>query len=273
MNIDETSTPYLTALVLAASRQGFDDPVAKLQNKSHKCLVMIDGVAMIERVVQTLIDCSCFKRILISIEEKQILSELASTRGWLEMGVIEVVPSAENLADTLINLSNNSQHLSPLVITTADNALHTQELVHKFVSDFSKGTGDVAIAVTQESTVLSDYPDAGLSFFQFKDGGYSFCNLYGIRSAKGFNAANIFRSGGQFRKRPWRIIKVFGILPLIQYKWRLLTLSRGFDLIAGKLGLTIDKVLLPYSYGPIDVDNQKSFTISEHTLKKRRDIK
>jgi choline kinase len=54
MTSGETSFGPLTALVLAASRQGFDDPVAKLQNKSHKCLVNIDGIAMIERVVQTL---------------------------------------------------------------------------------------------------------------------------------------------------------------------------------------------------------------------------
>ena len=54
MITDGISSRPLTALVLAASRQGIDDPVARLQNKSHKCLVAVDGIAMIERVIQTL---------------------------------------------------------------------------------------------------------------------------------------------------------------------------------------------------------------------------
>jgi len=37
----ETSFGPLTALVLAASRQGFDDPVAKLQNKSHTLVLSL----------------------------------------------------------------------------------------------------------------------------------------------------------------------------------------------------------------------------------------
>ena len=48
MTSAQTSLPALNALVLAASRQGVDDPVARLQNKTHKCLVKTDGIAMIE---------------------------------------------------------------------------------------------------------------------------------------------------------------------------------------------------------------------------------
>ena len=50
MMTDNTVSLSLTALVMAASRQGVDDPVAMLQDKSHKCLVEIDGIAMIDDV-------------------------------------------------------------------------------------------------------------------------------------------------------------------------------------------------------------------------------
>lgn len=271
MNTDGNTIPSLTALVLAASRQGFADPVARLQNKSHKCLVNIDGVAMIERVVQTLIDSECFKHILISIEDEHVLRKLASIQGWLEEGTIEVVPSAGNLADSLIQLTNTTDRLFPLVITTADNVLHTAELVRDFVATFAGGTCDVAVAVTRESTVLAEYPGGSFGFFQFRDGGYSSCNLYGVRSSSGLDAAKIFRTGGQFRKRPWRMLKIFGVLPLILYKWRLLNLDSFIHRIARNLGITIDTVLLPYAFGPIDVDNPKTFEFSERTLRERRE--
>ncbi len=270
MTVNEGSTPSLTALVLAASRQGMDDPVARLQNKSHKCLVEINGITMIERVVQTLLDSECFKHILISIEDQHVLRKLASIQGWLEEGTIEVVPSAGTLADSLIKLTNAADRLLPLVITTADNVLHTPELIRDFVVAFTRGTGDVAVAVTHESTVLAEYPDEGFGFFRFRDGGYSFCNLYGVRSSSGLEAAKIFRTGGQFRKRPWRILKVFGVLPFILYKLRLVDLDSFIHRIARNLGITIDTVLLPYAFGPIDVDNPKTFEFSERTLEKRR---
>jgi len=270
MTADDTACGSLTALVLAASRQGFDDPVARLQNKSHKCLVNIDGVAMVERVVQTLLDSECFERILISIEDEHVLQDLTLARRWLKDGTIEVVPSAGNLADSLVGLTKVVSQPLPLVITTADNALHTPELVRDFVAAFARCKGDAAVAVTRESTVLDEYPDGKFGFYRFRDGGYSFCNLFGVSQSGGLEAAKIFRTGGQFRKRPWRMLKVFGVLTLILYKWRLLKLDSFAHRITRNLGITIDLVLLPYAFGPIDVDNPTTFKFSERILKERR---
>ncbi len=264
------SAPPLTALVMAASRRGVDDAVARIQNKSHKCLVEIDGVAMIERVVQALLESGCFKRILVSIEDQKVLENLAVTRRWLAKGVIEVVPSSGTLTDSVIRVGETVEEPVPLVITTADNALHTPELVRYFVSRFIAGTADVAVAVARQSTVMAEFPDGKFGFFQFRDGGYSFCNLFGIRSPHAFEGAKIFRTGGQFRKHPWRMLRIFGVLPLILYKWRLLALDRFVSRIAHKLGFTVDTVILPFAFGPIDVDNPTTFEFSERTLRARR---
>lgn len=271
MPTEEKTQPSLTALVLAASRKGPDDAVARMQNKSHKCLVEIDGVAMIERVVQTLMDSGCFDRILISIESEEPLQELEATRGWLENGDIEVVRSAGNLADSLIGLSPKADQILPMVVTTADNALHTPELMKDFVTEFLWKGGDAAVAVTREASVLAEYPDEKIMYFRFRDGGYSFCNLFGIGSIKGLETARIFRTGGQFRKRPRRILKIFGLMPLLLYKFRLASLDGVIRRIAKKFGVTINMVQLDYGFGPIDIDNAKTFAIGEQTLKKRRE--
>ncbi len=269
MSGEETSVQPVTALVLAASRQGIDDPVAKLQNKSHKCLVTVDGVAMIERVVQTLIDSACFGRIFISIEGEYVLEELTSVTRWLNEGTVELITSSGNLADSVVNVNRTVSSPLPLVITTADNVLHTPELVRFFVTAFSKSAGDASVAVTPESTVLEEYPSGEFGFFRFRDGGYSFCNLFGIGSSRGLEAAEIFRTGGQFRKHPWRILKVFGALPLLLYKWRLLALDSFVRRVTRKLGITINTVRLPYAFAPIDVDNPKTFAFSERVIRDR----
>ena len=102
-----------------------------------------------------------------------------------------------------------------------------------------------------------------------KDGEFSACNLYGLRSEKALKAIRIFEGGGQFGKRHLRILKAFGIMPFIHYKLRTLSAQELMDKIASNLGVTADTLMLDYPEGPIDVDNPQFFTIAERMLRLR----
>jgi len=260
----------MNALVLAASRRGAGDPVAGARDKTHKCLVEVDGVAMIERVIGALLESGCFRRILISIEHEAVLGELEACRRWLEAGVIEVVPSAANMADSVLRLAGDIDRLVPLLVTTADNALHTPDLIRDFAAASAAGRGDVAAGVTPEAVVRAAYPNDRFGFFRFRDGGYSFCNLFAIRTPRALRAAEVFRSGGQFRKRPWRILAVFGALNLLLYRLRLTSLRGCLRRVSRKLGVVIEPVELRYAFAPIDVDNPRTLELSERILLARR---
>jgi GTP:adenosylcobinamide-phosphate guanylyltransferase len=270
MSCAEHASPALTALILAASRSGVEDSVARLQNKSHKCLVETDGIPMLERVVQSLLDSQCFEQILVSIEGEHVLQELPVCCEWIKQGTIRLIPSSENLVDSVVGVADAVDNPFPLVITTADNVLHTPELIKDFVSSVQQGEAEVAVAVARESTVRAEYPEGKFGFFQFRDGGYSFCNLFAVNSSKGLDGAKIFRTGGQFRKKPWRILRIFGVLSLIKYKWRLADLDDFRSDLSRKLGISLQTVLMNYAYAPIDVDNPTTFAFSEKTLKARR---
>jgi GTP:adenosylcobinamide-phosphate guanylyltransferase len=264
------SFPPATALVMAASRKGVNDPVALLQNKSHKCLVEIDGQVMLERVLEALIDSECFNRIFVSVEEEDILRATPRMEEWLHEGRIAFVRSSGNLADSVLSAVDIISDPLPLIITTGDNALHTPELIRDFMRAFWTRDEDVSLAFTRDDVVLRDYANSGLAFHQLKDGGYSACNLYGLRREKSLKAVRVFESGGQFGKRHKRILKAFGVMPFILYKLKLADLHGLINTIGRKLKVSIDPVLLDYPYGPIDVDNKNSFEITEETLRKRR---
>jgi GTP:adenosylcobinamide-phosphate guanylyltransferase len=262
--------PPITALVMAASRSGVDDPVAKLQGKPNKCLVEIDGEVMLVRVVNALLHSGCFKKIYISIENDELLKTVPELVRLMDSGQVVGIRSEGNIADSVLAAARQIPDLLPVMITTGDNALHTPEVVRDFVSQFMSSTGDVAVAFTGSKEVLSEYPDASLAFHQLKDGGWSSCNLYGLRNEKSLKAANIFRSGGQFGKRHMRILTSLGVVPFILYKLKVVKLATLMRRIGKNLGLVVDTVVLPYGFAPIDVDNPKFFAIAEATLKKRR---
>ena len=257
------------ALVLAAERRGVVDPVAATQGKSHKCLIEIGGVVMLERVVSTLLESGEVGRILVSIESEAPLRSTPRLAQWLDAGTIEFFPSQESLADSVLAIADWSPDALPLVVTTGDNALHTAELVAEFVRRFMASDCDVAVGFTREDTVLAGCPDAGLNFHRLRGGGWSSCNLYGLRDRRVLATAEVFRSGGQFGKRPWRLLRAFGILPFLLYRFRATTLDGLMARIGRNLGVKLEAIELPWFFGPIDIDKPRFIGLAEEILKRR----
>jgi len=260
----------LTALVMAASRKGAQDSVAQLQNLSHKCLVTIDGEVMLERVVRAMIETAKFARIYVSIEEEALLRSVPQLARWLDEGQMLFVPSSGNIADSVLSAVKVLDDPLPLVITTGDNALHTPEIVADFVDAFNASTADVAVAFTEREVVLREFPEPGLAFHELSDGGWSACNLYGLRNQRALNAVKVFEGGGQFGKRHMRILKAFGVLSFILYKLKAASLHSMMRRIGKGFGVSVESVVLDYPFGPIDVDNPASFKLTEEALIKRR---
>ncbi len=258
----------VNVLVLAASRSGAADSVARLQNKSNKCLVEIAGRPMIEIVVGAILATGLSRKIYISIEPGVLPGGLPQMAKWLAQDVVRLVPSRDNLAASVLAVAQGEGML-PLVVTTGDNALHGPEIVADFISQFLAGSGDVAVGLTEEMDVVGEFPESGLFWHRMKDGNYSACNLYGLRNPRALKAVGVFVGGGQFGKRHWRILKAFGVMPFVYYKLRLMAAAQLMRRIGKNLGVTIDTVMLPYAGGPIDVDNPASFAMTEKALRAR----
>ncbi|WP_374764725.1 nucleotidyltransferase family protein [Yunchengibacter salinarum] len=262
---DEAATP-MNALVLAASRQGERNSVAALKGVSHKCVAPINGTPMIERVVRALLDSDRIATVYVSIESADVLTPIPALARWMAEGRVRVVTSRATLADSVIAAVEASDSALPLVITTGDNALHTPALIRDFADATAASQADITLGFTREEDVLKDFPEPGLAFHRLKDGGVSSCNLYGLRTENALETARVFEGGGQFGKKPWRILKAFGILPFILYKLKATTSDRLLARLGRNLGVSADMVFLPYSFGPIDVDNPASFRLSEEAL-------
>ena len=259
-----------TALILAASRRGPDDAVAKLQNISHKCLVVIDGMVMLERVVREVRAAKDVGRIYVSIESQDLLESVPTLKAMLDNGEIHYISSEENLFLSVKNAAETIKNPWPLVISTGDNALHTSEMIDHFTNDLLANNPDAAIAMTPASVILSAYPDGKRAFHELKDGGWSSCNLYALNNDNALKAAKVFEGGGQFGKKPKRILKAFGLSFMLLYKLKLATSHQLTNTLSKRWGINIKLVSMPYADAPIDVDNPGDFKRTEEILKNRR---
>lgn len=262
-----------TALVLAASRRGAGDPVARIQNLSHKCLVKLNGTVMVERVIATLRQTPDVGRIFVSIESPDILRSVPTLAAMMDRGEITPLTSQGNLAESVGKAAAEIPEPYPLIVTTADNALHLPEMLSYFCKDVEKTEADVLVAMTPAQFILDKYPGGQRAFHRLKDGAYSSCNLYCIKTARGISSANAFASGGQFGKKPERIINAFGIWAFLLYKLRLVSIAGVMRQISRALKLDVKVSLLPWAEAPIDVDNAKDYELVTKILVAREGMR
>lgn len=259
-----------TALVLAAQRPGVPDPLTAGSPVSHKCMLTINGQIMLERVIEALLDSALCRHVYVSIDDSSVLREGARLREWIEAGRVSTLPAEGNLADSIYTAAQTIPDENwPLLITTGDNALHTPAVIRAFVAGAFAEPCDAALGLTREEIVTAEIPDAGLHWHRLRDGGFSSCNLYLLHNRKSLAGVEIFRSGGQFGKKPWRILKACGVLPFLLYRFSLATTEGLFQRVSRNLGISLKPVFLPFSFGPIDVDNPRSFALSERILVQR----
>ena len=265
-----SETKKATALILAASRLGPQDVVAQSQNVSHKCLITLDGMIMLERVVREIKEIRDIDRIFVSIENKELIDSVPVLEEMRENGEIQFVQSRKNLFLSVTGAAEDIDNPFPLIITTADNALHTTEMVDYFCKELFAANPDAAVGMTPSSVILDAYPEGKRAFYNLKGGGWSSCNLFALVNEKALAATKAFEGGGQFGKNPQRILKAFGFIFMILYKYRLATISTLFKRLSKRWGLDLKLIHMPYADGPIDVDNLGDVILTEKILKARR---
>jgi len=255
-----------TGLVLAASR-GTLDPLAQAGGVSHKCFIDIAGQPMLRRVVEGVMGSGRIGRTIVAIEPESIEEAKAILAGLPGAETIEYVESRENIGSSVSAIA--SPELLPLVITTGDNALHTAEMVRFFCDALDSVSADGALGLTPAHFILEKYPEGNRAFHRFRDGAFSSCNIYALLTPRALNGPKVFNSGGQFGKKPKRLIGAFGLAAFLLYKSRLFTLNTVLKALSRTVGLKTAPILMPFAEGPIDVDRMQDWELANRIVRER----
>ncbi len=262
-----TSQAKVTALIMAGKRSGALDPLAAHAGVAQKCVVPVNGTAMIARVVEQVAACAAVDAIRIVAHEPAEIAAQPIVAKLIEEGRLTFAQGKFNIVDSVFSGAEGAQF--PLLITTADNCLVTPEGYSEFIEKcFAANAGGAAGLARREDVQAAD-PDGQKRFYEFRDGGFSNCNMYWMGSREALNAAEIMREGGQFVKFPRRIIKAFGLLNLIRFRLGTGSKEKLFDQISRRFGIKLVPVQLSDGHYAIDVDNERTLAVTEKILKRR----
>ena len=261
-----------TALVLAASR-GNLDPLAQAGGVSHKCFIDIAGEPMLRRVVRAVLESGGAARTIVAIEEESIEEARAILATLPGAEAIRYAASRDNISTSVSAVVEAHPDALPLVVTTGDNALHTAEMFRFFcdaLDPLLEQGFDGALGLTPARYILDKYPEGNRAFHRFRDGAFSSCNLYALLTPRSVrNGARVFRTGGQFGKKPKRLIGAFGLFAFMLYKSRIVSLRTFLWFVGRAIGLRTAPVMMPFAEGPIDVDRMQDWELANRIVAAR----
>ena len=251
------------AIVLAAGR-GPDDPMAKAYGVSHKCALPVNGVPMLRRVVDALRDSRSIGEISISIESVATVDDVLSEKDTR----ITVVPS-ESSAPLSAIVAIKKKSAFPVLITTADHALLTPEMIDYFCGQAEQNGADFSAGLARAEAILEAYPQSIRTFFTFGKDRVSGCNLFALRNEKGLRVLEKWKYLESVRKKPWRLVAAFGPLALVRFLLGAMSLDGAFNIVSKRLDLATKPILMPFAEAAIDLDKPADLELAEAILKRR----
>jgi len=245
-----------TALVLAGKRSQSGDGLNT--DNTLKASMAMFGVPMIDRVIASLKASKYIERIVVCGPH-----ELGN---WPD---VTFFPVSASPARSFLAFLESQADVVPLIVTTADHALLTPEMVDHFCEKtLSQGT-DLTIGMANKKMILEAYPRTTRTGFQFRDGTWSSCNLFGVMSHKVATAIHFWGFVEQNRKKPWKVVGAFGWLTLLGVLLRVWTVHTALRHGGARFGITVSPVIMPWAQAAIDVDTIGDKSLAESILASR----
>ena len=253
----------LAVLVLAGTRAGADDPMARAAGVSHKAILPVGGVPMLARVIQALIDTPEVGSIAVAIERPELVESLPGLAAWRKQKPVEAFSAAagpgESVADGLQRLG------APLLITTADHALLQPDWISWFLANVP-ARADVAAAVAERSSVEAAVPGTKRTYLRFSDASVSGCNLFLMATPRAEGVVRLWKTVQAYRKKPLRLAWLLGPGAIVKFVTGRLTLAEA----GARLGRLADAkaavVVLPFGRAAVDVDKPSDLELVERLL-------
>jgi len=254
-----------TALVLAGSR-GEGDPLAQGRGVRHRALIEVCGVPMLLRVVRTLRATEPVKTLVVSIDDPSALQEVPELAELVRTGALGVHASLASPSRSVIDVLEGLDPSCPVLVTTADHALLTPQIAGHFLAEAQRSTADVVVGLVARGLLEARLPETTRTYLRLRDEDYSGANLFVFRTPAARRAAAFWVRAESFRKRPWRLVSVFGPLSLLLFLTRRLDLDAALARASQVIGARIAAVRLPFAEAAVDVDRPSDLALATRLL-------
>jgi 2-C-methyl-D-erythritol 4-phosphate cytidylyltransferase len=245
-----------TALVLAGRRgpsDAFADALANADGADHHALIDVAGTPMLLRVIRVLESSPNIAKVVISIDDPAALDRVPELASRVADGRVQCRVAANSPSRSVAAVLADTRADEPVLVVAGDHALLTREMV-EYVTGAEPDGADVLVAVVTAEVIRARYPESTRTYLNFRDHQVSGANLFAFLTPEAGRVADFWVNAEQFRKRPWRLVSVFGPAALFAFLFRRLDLDAAFDRVSDSVRARVRALRLPWAEAAIDVD-------------------
>ncbi len=255
------------AIVLAGEREN-SNPLAQRLGVAAGVLVPVAGKTCIDRVLDSLSASACIDAIKVCGPAAKVLDAhpdlqqritTAADTSWLApmQGPAASALSAAVLLDEW-----------PILLTSGDHALLQAPTIDKFYDDVTHKihTADVIVGLVPYTRVSAAYPDTQRTLLRFSDGVFCGSNLFALITPEAKHVLEFWQTLESLRKQPWKIAARLGLLTLIRYLSRRLSVNQAMARLSDLAGCRISWVSVDDPRAAVDVDSYADWLLAQKVL-------
>ena len=246
-------------------------------------MVPVAGTPALARVLQAIEDShQCAGGIICGPAAEALTGNKALQDLLLQPGFEWLSPASGPAASALSALAKLDHY--PALLTAGDHALLTGEIVDDFCAQAlavgahqaagkssESADGDVpgydlVIGFVPYALVKAAWPQSRRTVLKFSNGQFCGSNLFAIMNPQGRRALDFWRQAEADRKQPWRIARRFGLLALLLYLLRRLSLEKALSGLSAASGCRIGHVKVGFARAAVDVDSIEDQQLAEKIL-------
>lgn len=263
----EEKQSKFAALVLAADRTA-SDPITRHTGAACKAFAKVGGEPMIMRVLDALTACDQIDNVVLCGPPKARLEDCPPLKQRIDSGEVAWLQNRESPSRSAEQGLSHLADDTPVLLTTADHALLTPQIVRYFLTESLKTDADATVGVVTDVQMLAAFPGTKRTVFRLRDGGFCGCNLFTFKP-QGRKLIHFWQQVEDLRKKPWRLMaQIVSPGVVLSYVFGRLSLAHALDTLAAKSGVRVKTIQLPDPRAGIDVDKVEDLLLAESIVNK-----
>ena len=264
MHSEPPATPF-SAIIMAADRNP-DDPVARAAGVTCKAMAPVGGIPMVMRVLNALGDSRQIGMRLLCGPPGPLLEQARALKSGIDAGDYGWIASRNSPSISASAAMEQIQDSQPVLLTTADHALLSSQIIDYFCGQARTTDLDLVVALTPHELVATAYPDLEKTRLRFSDNDYCSCNLFAFMTPRSRTVTGFWSKLERQRKHPWRVMGILGWWPVLKYLIGRLSLQAALARISDRLDMKIGVVILPFPDAAVDVDTGQDWQLVQQIL-------
>jgi len=275
-------TPF-RSVILAGERPG-GSPISHAFNVSASVMVPVAGRPALAHVMQAIEDSRQSGGGIICGPSSEVVAGCSELQDVLRNPNFDWLAPANGPAASALSALEKLDHF-PTLLTAGDHALLTGEIVDDFCNKVlslcpgkgldaprsplpsdDPGSYDLVIGFVPYALVKAAWPESRRTVLKFSNGQFCGSNLFAIMNPEGRKALDFWRQAEADRKHPWRIARRFGLLALLFYMLRRLSLEDALRGLSKAAGCRIGHVKIEFARAAVDVDSVEDQQLAERLL-------